>query len=62
MSTYKGIQGTAVQNNAGDYTGAVEGQVWYNSTAGSFQFRKIAAASAWATSNPITLQEALYQE
>src|SRR6056300_895702 len=51
MSTYKKEIGTAVQNNAGDYTGAVEGQLWYNSTAGSFQFRSVAATSSWATGN-----------
>jgi len=49
MSTYKKEVGTAVQNFAGDYTGAVEGQLWYNSTAGSFQFRFISTAGAWAT-------------
>jgi len=49
MSTYKKEAGTAVQNNAGDYTGAVEGQLWYNSTAGSFQFRSVSTAGAWAT-------------
>jgi len=49
MSTYKKEVGTAVQNNAGDYTGAVEGQLWYNSTAGSFQFRSFTTAGAWAT-------------
>jgi len=49
MSTYKKEVGTAVQNNAGDYTGAVQGQLWYNSTASSFQFRSVAATGAWAT-------------
>ena len=49
MSTYKKEFGTAVQNFAGDYTGAVEGQLWYNSTAGSFQFRALTTAGAWTT-------------
>src|SRR6056300_1582389 len=49
MSTYKQIRGTTVQNNAGDYTGAVQGQLWYNSTAGSFQSRSFTTAGAWAT-------------
>jgi hypothetical protein len=49
VSTYKKEFGTAVQNNAGDYTGAVQGQLWYNSTAGSFQFRSVTTAGAWAT-------------
>ena len=49
MSTYKKEVGTAVQNNAGDYTGAVEGQLWYNSTDASFQFRLISTAGSWST-------------
>src|SRR6056300_1452249 len=49
VSTYKKEVGTAVQNNAGDYTGAVEGQLWYNSTDKSFQFRSISTAGAWST-------------
>jgi len=53
MATYKEVNGTAVQNNAGDYTGAVEGQVWYNSTAASFQFRSVAATGAWASATAL---------
>ena len=49
MSTYKKEVGTGVQNFAGDYTGAVQGQLWYNSTAGSFQFRSVTTAGAWAS-------------
>ena len=49
MSTYKKEVGTAVQNFAGDYTGAVEGQLWYNSTDASFQFRSLTTAGSWAT-------------
>jgi len=49
MSTYKKEVGTGVQNNAGDYTGAVQGQLWYNSTAGSFQFRSVTTTGSWAT-------------
>ena len=49
MSTYKKEVGTAVQNNAGDYTGAVEGQLWYNSTDKSFQFRSLSTVGAWST-------------
>jgi hypothetical protein len=51
VSTYKKEFGTGVQNNAGDYTGAVQGQLWYNSTAGSFQFRSLTTAGAWSTGN-----------
>ena len=53
MATYKEVNGTAVQNNAGDYTGAVEGQVWYNSTAASFQFRSVAATGSWASATAL---------
>jgi len=53
MSTYKKEVGTAVQNFAGDYTGAVEGQLWYNSTAGSFQFRSVAATGSWASATSL---------
>src|SRR5210317_1026145 len=49
MATYKQIRGTTVQNNAGDYTGAVQGQLWYNSTAGSFQFRNLTTVGSWST-------------
>ena len=51
MATYKGINGTAVQNYAGDLPGAVEGQVWYNSTAATFKINTGAVVTAWATGN-----------
>ena len=49
MATYKEINGTAVQNYAGDLPGAVDGQLWYNSTATTFQFQYGATAAAWST-------------
>jgi hypothetical protein len=58
MSTYKKEVGTAVQNFAGDYTGAVQGQLWYNSTAGSFQFRSLSTVGAWSTGNSINAAKA----
>ena len=51
MATYKEVNGTAVQNFAGDYTGAVDGELWYNSTATTFQYKFGATAAAWATGN-----------
>jgi hypothetical protein len=39
MSTYKGIQGTAVTNYAGDKPGVVDGEVWYDSTAAAFKYQ-----------------------
>ena len=39
MATYKGIQGYTVQSLASDPTASAntEGQVWYNSTTGTFK-------------------------
>jgi hypothetical protein len=58
MATYKEIRGTTVQNNAGNLPSAVDGQLWYNSTAGSFQVRSFTTAGAWATGG--TLNTARY--
>ena len=49
MATYKEVNGTAVQNFAGDYTGAVDGELWYNSTATTFQYKFGATAASWST-------------
>jgi hypothetical protein len=49
MATYKEVNGTAVQNYAGTYPGAVEGELWYNSTATTFQFQYEATGAAWST-------------
>ena len=49
MSTYKGIQGTAVQNYAGDLPGAVDGQVWYDSTASNFKYNLTTSFTGWVT-------------
>ena len=49
MTTYKGINGTAVQNFAGDPANPVEGQVWYDSVAATFQYSSATTAGAWAT-------------
>ena len=49
MTTYKGINGTAVQNFAGDPANPVEGQVWYDSVAATFQYSSVTTAGAWAT-------------
>tara|TARA_R110001606_G_scaffold374428_2_gene532271 strand:- start:14 stop:1000 length:987 start_codon:yes stop_codon:yes gene_type:complete len=48
MSTYKGINGFATQNIAGDPT-FNEGQVWYNSATASFKANLNVATGAWAT-------------
>jgi hypothetical protein len=49
MATYKEVNGTAVQNYAGTYPGAVDGELWYNSTATTFQFQYAATADVWST-------------
>src|SRR5210317_1053106 len=49
MSTYKQIQGTAVQNNAGTLEGAADGQLWYDSTNTNFKYSHPATAGAWST-------------
>ena len=49
MATYKGIQGYTVQKLTTDPTAAdVEGQLWYNSTAGKFKI-SVGAPGAWAS-------------
>ena len=51
MSTYKGINGTSVVNYAGDLPNAIDGQVWYDSTAAAFkyQYPNVTSAGAWST-------------
>ena len=49
MTTYKGINGTAVQNYAGNLPGAADGQIWYDSTNTDFkyQYPNVSAAGSW---------------
>ena len=51
MATYKEKVGTAVVNYAGDYPGAVEGELWYDSTNKDFkyQYPNVTAACSWKT-------------
>ena len=51
MTTYKGINGTSVVNYAGDLPNAIDGQVWYDSTAADFkyQYPNVTSAGAWST-------------
>ena len=49
MADYKDIKGGTVQNFAGDPPAPIEGQVWYDSTAGAFQYRALQAAGSWST-------------
>jgi hypothetical protein len=46
MATYKGIQGYTVQNLSSDPTASeAVGQLWYNSTSGSFKIGTQGAAA-----------------
>ena len=56
MATYKGIQGYSVQTLASDPspTANAEGQLWYNSTSGTYKIA-IAAGGAWAAGNDLNL-------
>jgi hypothetical protein len=51
MATYKQNVGTAVVNYAGNYPGAVDGELWYDSTNKDFkyQYANVTAAGVWAT-------------
>jgi hypothetical protein len=61
MPDYKGIQGTAVQNFAGDPTNPIIGQVWYNSLSGKFRYNEVAPQlGAWSTGGSLnTVRNAL---
>ena len=50
MSDYKEVHGTAVLSYAGDVPNVLEGQVWYNSTAGDFRVLLVNLGS-WASGN-----------
>ena len=47
MADYRGIQGVAVQSRTSS-TGLLEGEIWYDSSAGSFKLQTL-VASSWAS-------------
>ena len=51
MATYKQNVGTTVVNYAGNYPGAVEGELWFDTTnvAFKYQFPAVTAAGSWST-------------
>jgi len=53
MSEYKGIKGFSIQSLSADPADPNEGQVWYNSTSGSWKVTSVTTAGSWATGNPI---------
>jgi hypothetical protein len=61
MPDYKGIQGTAVQNFAGDPTNPIIGQVWYNSLSGKFRYNEVAPQlGAWSTGGSLNTARGLF--
>ena len=53
MATYKQNVGTTVTNFAGNYPGAVEGELWYDSSnyAWKYQYPNVTSAGSWRTGN-----------
>ena len=51
MAKYKDLVGTAVTNFAGNNPGAVEGELWYDSSnyLWKYQYPNVTTAGAWAT-------------
>ena len=47
MTTYKEIFGKYVKNYSSDPTADIEGQIWYNTTSGTFKTEEL-VADAWA--------------
>ena len=47
MTTYKEIFGKYVKNYSSDPSSDIEGQIWYNTTSGTFK-TNLAGAAAWA--------------
>ena len=51
MTTYKEIFGKYVKNYSSDPTADAEGQVWYNTTSGTF--KSVLASAAWSSGSPL---------
>jgi hypothetical protein len=49
MTTYKGINGFAVQSVGSDPSPLDEGQVWYNNASYAFKLASVTTAGAWAS-------------
>jgi hypothetical protein len=61
MTTYKEIFGKYVKNYSSDPTADAEGQIWYNTTSGTF--KSVVASAAWSSgSNLITARTNLAGE
>jgi hypothetical protein len=51
MTTYKEIFGKYVKNYSSDPSSDAEGQVWYNTTSGTF--KSVLASAAWSSGSPL---------
>ena len=54
MTTYKGINGFAVQSVASDPSPLDEGQVWYNNATYAFKLASVTTAGTWASGGNLT--------
>ena len=64
MATYKEKVGTSVVNYAGNYPGAVDGELWYDSTNKDFkyQYPNVTAAGSWRTGGNLNTARNILQE
>ena len=55
MANYKDIRGTTIRNSAGNLSGAVKGELFYDSTNRDFkyQYPAVTTAGTWRTANSI---------
>jgi hypothetical protein len=51
MTTYKEIFGKYVKNYSSDPTADAEGQVWYNTTSGTF--KSVVSSGTWSSASPL---------
>jgi hypothetical protein len=56
MTTYKGINGFAVQSVASDPSPSNEGQVWYNNVSYAFKLAAVTTAGTWASGGNLSTQ------
>ena len=51
MTTYKEIFGKYVKNYSSDPSNDAEGQVWYNTTSGTF--KSVVSGASWSSGSPL---------
>jgi hypothetical protein len=57
MTTYKGINGFAVQSLASDPSPLDEGQVWYNNTSYAWKLAGVTTSGTWASGGNVNTQQ-----